>query len=134
MTRRKPLSKRITILSIARNLTQKQEHQLVAMADRARKMESEIETLRAREARVRALLVTPGAIMYSRLGPPYNPVVSAEALEYALDPQEDRFEQELVEAMKKPLGTPAEQAALSLRTERAINQMGSDLRAQEDAS
>lgn len=131
MTRRKPLSKRITALSLARNLTSRQEHQLVAMADRARHMEDELTELREREARVRALLVTPGAIMYSRLGPPYNPVVSAEALEYALDPQEDRFEQELIEAMKKPIGTPAEQAALSLRTERAIDQMGHDLRDQE---
>lgn len=60
MTRRKPLSKRITILSIARNLTQKQEHQLVAMADRARKMEAEIETLRAREERLRDLVTAEG--------------------------------------------------------------------------
>lgn len=42
MTRRKPLSKRITALSLSRNLTQKQEHQLVAMADRARKMEADL--------------------------------------------------------------------------------------------
>lgn len=88
MTRRKPLSKRITILSIARNLTQKQEHQLVAMADRARKMESEIETLRAREARVRALLVTPGAVLHSRYGTMYNPMVTVDALTHALDPKD----------------------------------------------
>ena len=58
MTRRKPLSKRITALSLARNLTQKQEHQLVAMADRARHMEAELVQRREQEARLRALADT----------------------------------------------------------------------------
>ena len=39
MTKGKPLSKRLTAFSLGKNLTQKQEHQIVAMADRARKME-----------------------------------------------------------------------------------------------
>lgn len=122
MTRRKPLSKRLTILSIASNLTQKQEHQLVAMADRARKMEAEIETLRGQVERVRGL-----ADSYSRL---HRTTTAARIFE-ALDGLSD-FDRELIREMGKPLGTPAEQAALSLRTERAINQMGSDLRAQEE--
>jgi predicted RNA-binding Zn-ribbon protein involved in translation (DUF1610 family) len=42
MTKGKTLSKRLTTLSLARNLTQRQEHQLVAMADRARKMEADL--------------------------------------------------------------------------------------------
>lgn len=58
MTRRKPLSKRITALSLARNLTQKQEHQLVAMADRARHMEKELTELREAVGRVRDLADT----------------------------------------------------------------------------
>lgn len=58
MTRRKPLSKRITALSLARNLTQKQEHQLVAMADRARHMEAELVERREQEVRLRALADT----------------------------------------------------------------------------
>lgn len=41
MTKRKPLSKRLTILSRARNLTSRQEHQLVAAADRARHLEAD---------------------------------------------------------------------------------------------
>src|SRR3546814_11339161 len=41
MTRRKPLSKRLTTLSLARNLTSKQEHQVIAMADRARHLEAD---------------------------------------------------------------------------------------------
>jgi hypothetical protein len=41
MTRRKPLSKRLTALSLARNLTSKQEHQVIAMADRARHLEAD---------------------------------------------------------------------------------------------
>ena len=43
MTKGKSVSKRLTILSLARNLTSKQEHQLVALADRARKMEQALE-------------------------------------------------------------------------------------------
>lgn len=39
MTKGKPVSKRLTILSLARNLTAKQEHQIIALADRALKME-----------------------------------------------------------------------------------------------
>jgi hypothetical protein len=39
MTKGKSVSKRLTLLSVARNLTSRQEHQLVALADRARKME-----------------------------------------------------------------------------------------------
>jgi uncharacterized membrane protein YqiK len=58
VTRRKPLSKRITALSLARNLTQKQEHQLVAMADRARHMEADLAEARAAIERVRALADT----------------------------------------------------------------------------
>lgn len=46
MTRRKPLSKRITALSLARNLTSRQEHQLVAMADRARHLEADLSAAR----------------------------------------------------------------------------------------
>src|SRR3546814_10735086 len=41
MTRRKPLSKRLTTLSLARNLTSRQEHQVIAMADRARHLEAD---------------------------------------------------------------------------------------------
>ena len=40
MTKGKSVSKRLTLLSVARNLTSRQEHQLVALADRARKMEA----------------------------------------------------------------------------------------------
>lgn len=58
MTRRKPLSKRITALSLSHNLTQKQEHQLVAMADRARHMEAELTERREQEARLRDLADT----------------------------------------------------------------------------
>jgi hypothetical protein len=61
VSRRKPLSRRLTILSLARNLTSKQEHQLVAMADRARHMEADLADLRAQVERVRAL-----ADVYSR--------------------------------------------------------------------
>lgn len=58
MTRRKPLSKRITILSRSNNLTQKQEHQLVAMADRARHLEADLVELREKVERVRDLADT----------------------------------------------------------------------------
>lgn len=58
MSRRKPLSKRLTILSLARNLTQRQEHQLVAMADRAHHMEQELTQRREQEERLRALADT----------------------------------------------------------------------------
>ena len=46
MTKGKPLSKRLTAFSLGKNLTQKQEHQIVAMSDRARKMEAELAALR----------------------------------------------------------------------------------------
>lgn len=52
MTRRKPLSKRLTALSLAKNLTQKQEHQIVAMADRARHLEADLAVAQDRLARV----------------------------------------------------------------------------------
>lgn len=61
MTRRKPLSKRITILSRSANLTQKQEHQLVAMADRARHLEADLEAARERETQIRALIADDGS-------------------------------------------------------------------------
>lgn len=47
MTKGKSVSKRLTLLSMARNLTHKQEHQLVALADRTRKMEAELAALTA---------------------------------------------------------------------------------------
>lgn len=87
MTRRKPLSRRITALSLARNLTSKQEHQLVAMADRARHMEADLVELRERESRVRALLETPGAVVTDRRAP-FNHFVTVDALVHALDPKE----------------------------------------------
>jgi hypothetical protein len=58
VTRRKPLSKRLTALSLARNLTQKQEHQVVAMADRARHLETDLANSRAAIERVQALADT----------------------------------------------------------------------------
>lgn len=45
MTKGKPVSKRLTTLSLARNLTQRQEHQIIAMADRARTMEQVIDRI-----------------------------------------------------------------------------------------
>lgn len=45
MTKGKPVSKRLTTLSLARNLTNRQEHQIIAMADRARTMEQVIERI-----------------------------------------------------------------------------------------
>ncbi len=56
MTRRKPLSKRLTALSLARNLTSKQEHQLVAAADRARHLEADLAAALEKVARVEELL------------------------------------------------------------------------------
>lgn len=45
MTKGKPVSKRLTTLSLARNLTNRQEHQIIAMADRARTMEQVIDRI-----------------------------------------------------------------------------------------
>lgn len=60
MTKGKSVSKRLTLLSLARNLTSKQEHQLVALADRARKMERELQAAREREGRLRDLATADG--------------------------------------------------------------------------
>lgn len=121
MTRRKPLSKRITALSLARNLTQKQEHQLVAMADRARHMEAELVQRREQEARLRTLADTYAR---GRGGP------TARRILAALDGTSE-FEQHLLSEMRKPIGSPAEQAALTVRTSSAIESLRRNLREQE---
>lgn len=121
MTRRKPLSKRITALSLARNLTQKQEHQLVAMADRARHMEAELVQRREQEARLRALADTYAR---GRGGP------TARRILAALDGTSE-FEQHLLSEMRKPIGSPAEQAALTVRTSSAIESLRRNLQEQE---
>lgn len=121
MSRRKPLSKRLTILSRSRNLNSKEEHQVVAMADRARHMEAELIRRREQEARLRALAETYAR---GRGGP------TARRILAALDGP-DAFEQELIREMRKPIGTPAEQAALTMRTSSAIEVLRSSLREQE---
>lgn len=60
MTKGKSVSKRLTLLSLARNLTSKQEHQLVALADRTRKMEAALTAAQEREERLRALATAEG--------------------------------------------------------------------------
>lgn len=77
MTRRKTLSKRLTILSRSGNLTQKQEHQIVAMADRARHLEADLAELRGQVERVRAL-----ADSYARF---YGRTTTACRIREALD-------------------------------------------------
>lgn len=56
MTKGKLASVRLTLLSGARNLTAKQEHQLVALADRTRKMERDLRIAQGKVARVEELL------------------------------------------------------------------------------
>jgi hypothetical protein len=60
MTKGKLASVRLTLLSGARNITAKQEHQLVALADRTRKMEKELARQRDREQRLRDLATAQG--------------------------------------------------------------------------
>lgn len=121
MSRRKPLSKRLTILSRSRNLNSKEEHQVVAMADRARHMEAELTRRREQEARLRALAETYAR---GRGGP------TARRILAALDGTSE-FEQELIREMRKPIGSPAEQAALTVRTYSAIESLRRNLREQE---
>lgn len=60
MTKGKLASVRLTLLSGARNLTAKQEHQLVALADRTRKMERDLRAAHDREERLRDLVTAEG--------------------------------------------------------------------------
>src|SRR3546814_3999012 len=56
MTGRKPLSKRLTTLSLARSLTSKQEHQVIAMAARARQLEADSSDLIERSDLARTIV------------------------------------------------------------------------------
>lgn len=137
MTRRKTLSKRLTILSRSGNLTQKQEHQVVAMADRARHLEADLEAARERETKIRALLADDGPEVscggYGVLSDGcYVRDLGLRVL--AILEGTSEFEERLMAEMRKPLGPPAEQAAAGLRCTFAIEQMGRKLREQEKES
>ncbi len=60
MTKGRPLSKRLTALSLERNLTQKQQHCIVTMADRARRLEADLVAAQERVERLRALATAEG--------------------------------------------------------------------------
>ncbi len=128
MTRRKPLSKRLTILSDARNLTSKQEHQVIAMADRARHLEADRHDLIERSDLARKI------VEEHRFESPYAArrecVCGICRIGSALDGP-DEFAERLMAEMRKPIGTPAEQAANDLRTHLAIEEMGRRLHDQE---
>lgn len=93
MTRRKPLSKRLTALSLARNLTSKQEHQLVAAADRARHLEEDLAALLGQVERVRDLLEEREMANQYRIAVEapddgHSECIDASYLLRALDPEE----------------------------------------------